>query len=402
MVGGFLTARATLPAVLGLFNGIGLVKGYAPFLLLGITNGLNRELPYYVGKGDLARVRELAASAQAWAVLLGSLVAVGLFGVAVWQMMLQQWALAAGWATNAVTVFFLFYGQHYLQVTYRTRGDFARLAMLNVVQSVVLLAGVALVWWLAFYGLCLRVLLAGAVQMFLLWHWRPVKVAPAWKVRQLVHLLKIGLPIFAVGQTYAYWTTLNATLVLHYMGTHGLGLYSLVLMANTTLLLLPMALSQILYPQMAEHFGRTGDIRAVVKLTIRPMVFSLIAVVPLVGIGWWLLPRLVNLFLPKYTEAIPAAQWSLLGPTVLCLAPVNNIFNVVRRQGLYAMAILLGIAVYYGCLRWLVREGPFLAAFPQAMLAGRLVFIIACYVGLALVLRRKESRADTMDVSQRG
>ena len=67
MAGGVLQARYAAPQVLGLFNGIGLVLGYAPFLQLGILNGLNRELPYYVGKGDRKRVMELAAAAQAWA-----------------------------------------------------------------------------------------------------------------------------------------------------------------------------------------------------------------------------------------------------------------------------------------------------------------------------------------------
>ncbi len=388
MVGGFLTARATQPAVLGLFNGLGLVQGYAPFLLLGITNGLNRELPYYVGKGDHARVRELAAAAQAWAVLLGGLAAVALLGVAVWQLMLRQWALAAGWATNAITVFFLFYGTNYLQVTYRTRGDFARLAFVNVVQNTVLLAGVALVWWLAFYGLCLRALLGGIIQVSLLWYWRPVKVLPAWNLGHLRHLLKIGAPIFAVGMTYAYWTTLDATLVLHYLGTRGLGLYALVLMSGATLQLLPDALGQVLYPQMAEQFGRTGDVRAMVKSAVRPMAFSLLAMAPLVAVGWWLLPRVVNLLLPKYAEAIPAAQWALLTPAVACLAPVNNVYNVVRRQDLYAVATVLGMASYYGCLRWLLRGGSELVAFSQAMLVGRVIFLMASYTGLAIVLRQ--------------
>ena len=67
IVGGILQANCVLPPVLGMFNSIGLSLGYAPFLQLGILNGMNRELPYYFGKGDRQRVNELAAAAQAWA-----------------------------------------------------------------------------------------------------------------------------------------------------------------------------------------------------------------------------------------------------------------------------------------------------------------------------------------------
>jgi len=392
MAGGFLTARVTPPQVLGLFSGIGLVQGYAPFFSLGITNGLNRELPYFVGKGDHTRVRELAAAAQAWVLLLGGLAAAALFGVAVWQLALGQWALAAGWATNAVTVFSLFYGTYYLQITFRTRGDFARLALVNVVQSAVSLALVALVWLLAFYGLCLRAVLVGCAQMALLWYWRPVKVRPAWNWSHLLHLLKVGAPIFAVGQAYAYWTTLDSTLVLYYTGARGLGLYALVGMAGATLQLLPEALSQVLYPQMAEHYGRTGNVQAVVSSAFRPMVFAWLIVVPLVAAGWLLIPTVVRLLLPKYVDAIPAAQLSLLVPAMMCFAPVLNVYNVVRRQGLFALAILLGMAAYYGSLRWLLRDRVDLSAFPKAMLVGRVIFLAAVYGGLVVVLRQARSQ----------
>lgn len=108
MAAGFLTARLSDPAVLGLFNGLGLVLGYVPFLQIGVLNGLSRELPYYVGKGEHDRVRALAAAAQAWALAVGVLVAAGLFAVAGWHGVHGEWQLAAGWATQAVSALLLF------------------------------------------------------------------------------------------------------------------------------------------------------------------------------------------------------------------------------------------------------------------------------------------------------
>jgi hypothetical protein len=53
--------------------------------------------------------------------------------------------------------------------------------------------------------------------------------------------------------------------------------------------------------------------------------------------------------------------------------------NVVRRQDLYIVAIVLGMGAYIGSLMWLIRGGPTLVAFPQAMLIGRVVFMLVCY-----------------------
>jgi len=388
MVCGVVTARFVEPTIMGLFTGITLIQGYIPFLQLGVSNGLNRELPYYVGKGEQSHVQELAATAQAWSLVLGGGTAVGLTGVAFWQGACGNWMQAAGWMTNAITAFFLFYGTYYLQITFRTRGDFARLALINVVQSVVSLVFVVLVWWLAFYGLCLRALVVVAVQLALLWYWRPVKVNPRLRKEPFVHLLKIGGPIFVVGQVYAYWGTLDSTLLLYYCDTRSLGLYSLATMASATVLMLPQALSQVLYPQMAEQYGRTHDVLGIVKLSLRPMAFACLAMAGMTVVGWHLVPPVVKLLVPRYVDGIAAVQWSLLTAPVMCLQPINNVFNVVKRQDLFALAIGLGMAAYYVCLRALLRDGPELVAFPQAMLAGKAVYILVSYVAVFRIIHK--------------
>ncbi|MBL0225446.1 MAG: hypothetical protein IPQ16_07675 [Geobacteraceae bacterium] len=106
--GGFLTARLSDPAVLGLFNGIGLVIGYVPFLQLGVLNGLNRELPYYIGSGDKEHAHALAATAQAWALIVGSVTTAGLLIYSIWHLASGSMDLAAGWFTNAVGAFLFF------------------------------------------------------------------------------------------------------------------------------------------------------------------------------------------------------------------------------------------------------------------------------------------------------
>ena len=279
--------------MLGRFNGIGLVQGYAPLLQLGILNGLNRELPFYVGKGDRKRVVELAAAAQAWAWLIGGQVGLALVGVAVWQLVQRNLWLAAGWATNAILVVLLFYNNYYLQMTYRTSHDFARLAMVGVVENAVALAAVLLVRMLSFYGLCLRLLLAAAVSTALLYYWRPVRVGPRWHFQHLLHLLIIGFPIFIVGELYLLWTVLDSTLVFWNAGDRGLGLYYLVITAIGTLEMLPMAVSQVIYPRMSESFGRTGKLGELVRMSIKPTVLTVAGMTAAAAAGWWLVGPVV-------------------------------------------------------------------------------------------------------------
>lgn len=391
IVGGILQARFVTPSVLGLFNGIGLVLGYAPFLQLGILNGLNRELPYYIGKGDKQHAHDLAGAAQAWALAVGALVGLMLFCVAGWQLVAGEYWLAAGWFTNAIMAVFLFYNNYYLQMTYRTSHDFARLALVGVVENAISLVLVILVALMSFYGLCLRAMLTAALSTALLYYWRPVRIGPSWNIRHLKHLLIIGAPIFGVGQLYSWWVVLNSTLVLQYLGTVGMGLNSLVIVAGATLDLLPLAVTQVVYPRMAEQFGRTGNIHDLLHITWKPIIILATGMIPLIALIWLLVGPVMRIVLPAYIDAVPAIKWGILIPFISSFSPINHVFNVVRRQLLFAIAILLGMGSYICSLMWLIRDNATLIAFSQAMLIGRVVFMIVCYL-FVLYLHNKERR----------
>ena len=320
MLGGILQARVVAPPVLGLFNSIGLVQGYSRFLHLGILNGLNRELPYFFGKGDRSRVNELAAAAQAWTVALGTAEAVVLSGVGLWFLLHGNFVLAAGWTTYAITMFLFFYGSLYLQATYRTAHDFARLSLVNVVQNAVAVVLVILVAVWGFYGLCLRAIITGVVCTAILYYWRPIRVASKWNLAQWRHLLRIGLPIFVVGEVYTYWLTLDQTLVVCYLGREGMGLYAMIAVAATTMELLPLAVGQVVYPRMAEQFGRTHNARGLLAMSVKPMLVTAMGMAPLVLVGWWLAEPLTRLLVPKYVAAVPAMKWALLAPWCMSFA----------------------------------------------------------------------------------
>ncbi len=393
MLGGILVARLVAPATLGLLNGITLVQGYAPLLQLGILNGLNRDLPYYIGKGERQRAHELAAAAQAWALALGGAGCLGLLGVAAWQLARNELWLAAGWLANAILIVTLFYKDWYLNFTFRTSHDFTKLAVASVVQSAANVAFLVLVVLWSFYGLCLRSVLVAVAGTALLHYWRPLRVGPRWNFRHLKHLLYIGAPIYAVGQLYTIWTPLNSTLVLEYTGTKGLGLYSIVFMAVMAMDILPNAVAQVIYPRMCEQFGRTEKVHDLFHMVWRPTLWTVIGLVPVIAAAEWVLEPVVRWVTPAYVEAVPAVRWGILMAFLTSVQPVTGVFAVLRRQDLYAVAVVLGIASYYGSLMWLLHGEVTLTAFPQAMLLGRAVYLAVSY-GFLLHLSRRERARD--------
>jgi O-antigen/teichoic acid export membrane protein len=390
MAAGLLVARFSNPDDLGVFNSITLILGYIIFLQAGILNGLNRELPYFIGRGLREDAELYGAAAQAWAILVGGLVGICMLIASGWYIFHENWQYAAGFAAMAFASFTLFYVTNYLQITYRTRGDFVQLSGINVTKNAFSLVSVLLVKFLGYYGLCVRLFLVEGINLILHWHGRPLRVKPRWDRQRLISLFKIGAPIFASGQLYAWWIVLNSTLVLSYFHTRGLGLYQLAVITGSAIEILFSSLGQIIYPRMAEAYGKKEDIRALVALARRPLVYLVFLTLPLVVAGWFLLPSVVPLILPKYHEAIPAAQWTLVAVAPLSLQPLNNLFAVVKRVDLFFISLVAGMIVYILVLMMLLRQGPALAVFPQALLAGRVVMI-----GLSLIfvysLQKKSS-----------
>jgi O-antigen/teichoic acid export membrane protein len=168
-----------------------------------------------------------------------------------------------------------------------------------------------------------------------------------------------------------------------------MGLYSMVLIAISALEIVPLAVGQVVYPRMAQDYGRGRTVSDIVRLARKPMLYSAAGMVPVVIVGWLLMPILMKLIIPAYVDAVPAMRWGLILAFLTCFQAVTAAFNVARRQDLYVAAILLGVVTYGGSLLLLVRHGVYLAAFPQSMIVGRLVFVIACYVFIWYLQKRK-------------
>ncbi len=326
--------------------------------------------------------------AQLWALTVGAAVFTALLGVSVWHLAQGEMLEAAGWFANSIMAL-LFFFTDYLQVTYRTARDFARIALVRVVQQVALLALVVLVVPLDFYGLCFRVVLAGALNVALLYRGRPVRVGPRWNTQHLRHLLKVGLPMFLVFQIFIYWEVVDRTLVLRLGGTRMMGLYSMVILAMAAVQTIPGAVGQVLYPRMSEQYGRGRSLREVARGIAKPIVAIAIAVIPVIAVGWWLAEPLTRVLVPEYVDAVPAIQWALPICFIRCFESAYALFSVGRRQRLRLVGVSSGVVVYGGSLLLLIHDGVYLAAFPQAMLIGRTVCLFVSFAMILLMLARE-------------
>jgi O-antigen/teichoic acid export membrane protein len=390
-LGSIIQAAMVTPSELGMLRMVGIPLGYMIWAHLGVYDGVIREIPYWIGKGEIARAHRYAGVAQGWNLFLSFLSASVFSFLAALSLLQGDYLLAAAWSTQIVCAVSAFYCDFYLSATYRMGVDFARLAWFRMVQAIVALLLVLLIPLLHFYGLCLRAVLVAALGIGLLHCYRPLRVQSTWNWKDFSHLVRIGLPSSCVGYVFsALWLAVEATLVFRYFGTHGLGLYSIAQTAITAMVVLPEAVCFFYWPRMSERYGKTDRLSDALRMTYTPVLVMLAGSVPVVVAAWLLCGPMVTFLMPKYTDVISLLQWGTLVAASRVLVPPLFAFFVIRKQYLYGIAGAFGFGLYYLMLDRVLRKGATIEVFPQCMAVGRVVMAVVGYAFLWCLVRREK------------
>lgn len=377
IISGLLTTKFVDPLTLGTFNSVGLVNGYLPIAQLGIMNGLNRDLPYYFGKGERNKALEIASVAKFWMLTLGTLSFLGMNVFSLINLIKGDYGLALCWFSYASAAFFIFFGNNYLRILFRTGTDFINLSRANINRSIAGMFLVIPVYFLKFIGLGIRNIFIAFTEFIFLWIYKPFDIKAKFNYKIFKELLTTGFPIHLVGQVSSLWEVLQGTLILILGGKEALGLFAIAIMVNASMSIIPQSVSQVLYPRLAFEFGKGKNVKAMVKITIKPLLVINAVFIPFIIILWFSLPMLINVFLPKYHSGIEAAQWILILNLVTSWGAINNIFNVVKKQKDYFYSIISGITVYTLIVFISLKIFGFsLVIFPVSMVIGRLVVLM--------------------------
>lgn len=343
-----VAAKWTSPDEFGVWNALQLVILYGVVTMIGVPNGMIRQVPFLLGKGEssaAARVEDTSF----WFTLLASLsvgVIVGGAGLA--------GIGAESYRTPMLTLSALFPAWHmyqYFQARLRSRLRFnlvsAQQFLFAGLLPVVTLPLVA-VWripgFIAGQALTAVLLIPFVyVKAGMRIHW-----PKEWT--GLRDLAQIGFPIMLAGLVYSLLISVDRILVLNVLGTEALGLYTLPILCITALNLLPAVVSQQMYPRMAFRYGETQDMRALWSMAVRQSAAAGLAVLPVLVVIYVALPYLTTHFLTQYTDGVAPARVLLVGLGVVALSGgAGNLLNTVGKQVYYvavlAVAVLLNAAV---------------------------------------------------------
>lgn len=388
MVAGLLVVRLVVPEIYGAFTGVGVYLGYVMLGQIGVFNGLKRELPYELGRKHHRYANLLAGAGWSVTLVVSSLVALVFLYFFFKAVMHGDTRYMIINGSYVIIGALHLASKNYLPSLYRTNSEFNTLSRINVYLAIFNIASVSLLLWHSLYGLCTRGILLIVVEFSALFYFRPFKVRPIFSFNLIKRLIHTGFPIYMLGQVRQQWYTVINTMIVTLGGATAFGYYALANIVNGALGVVPTAFSQVIAPKMYSMHGQKRPVKEVLKITVKPIIFQLVLISSVATVTAFLLPPLVEWFVPKYAEGIPAAQWALFIPVVLCLTPALSYFNVVKRQKWYFVSLLTGalLGTAYIYYRYLT-DGFELVFFPQGIIIGT---ILQTALGIFFLMRLRK------------
>lgn len=334
MLAGFIILRWIAPEQMGLWNSLLLVQTYASFVQLGVFNGLNRELPFRLGRGDKTAV-ELVSTAQSFSLVVTGLLIVGaIASLFVSANPNVRFVLPAVFITSASSFY-----QQFLGATYRASRAFQKLTIINFIDAGAAVATLPLVYFLGYPGLPIRAVVLALLAAGTRHLWRPYKVKTRFRPDLLGVLLKVGVPLYGFGYVLVTAESFPRVVLLSQGDLEMVGLFSPASAMITLMVLVPQAIGSYVYPHMTYKLGQTGDPRSIWSAAWKSAMGSMALAVPILIVAFFAIPPLIKLFLPEYVNSINSVKWTLLAGIFLGSSIATNALNSLKAWGLMSVYV---------------------------------------------------------------
>ncbi|RKS50590.1 O-antigen/teichoic acid export membrane protein [Gillisia mitskevichiae] len=314
------------PEKIGLWHAALILKPYLGFAQLGLTEGLGRELPFYMGKNRGAKVKRYVANAQI-VTLMYTLVSILL-------TLLLTFLVAEGieekmvFVTAGVFISTMFV-DNYLSSTYRSTSSFQDLSRVYIYSAIIGLLLIPLIYYYDFRGYMWLLLVHSLISTILLVYFRPFKLKSKFDKLIYMATVKTGFPMLALNFLRSIPETYPKILIIFFISTTALGLTAPANAALMAFGVLPAALAKYFYPTITYQYGKDGN-RYNLWLKIK-QISGYLLLLGLAGlISLTIIPYAIENFFPKYAEAVYITMLAVGIGFLRMYSILYNVFNTLK------------------------------------------------------------------------
>lgn len=331
------------PEELGSWQSVIVFVGYLQILSLGTSSGLNREISFYIGKGQ----REIA---------LRKVESIGYF---ITRLSLILWLLLV-----ATSLFLFFFGEldsfkvlliflaftigisqlagNFLQSTFRSSKSFRILSKIQVANGMLFFLLLPMVYYWGIKGYVFYQLVINLTLLLVLYWFRPFKLKYRYSRAEIIDMVKVGMPMYFWNYLQQVSRSIPRLALVIFTSPVVIGLFSPAGSVNTAMLALPKFIGSYLFPQMSGAYGKTGSTKSVANILYNALWKIGLVMVVLSTIVAITIPYAIEYFLPNYIAGIIAVQVAVFSGVFYCLNTIiHNAFNALKTFKQFKLLITL-------------------------------------------------------------
>jgi len=382
---GLVTKRFLGPANQGIWTLIQIINGYLPTAELGLSDAVAREFPYWKAKGEEQRASSLVNVMFTFNLLAAVVLSVGIFGYTL--LVFRDQSL--GYVVGLLVIGVMLPLSRWIACTtilFRSSKRFLLLSKTNIVLMIFNgITSLVLVWAFGLYGMYGSFILM-ALLNWLYWkklnNWKPY-FEFRLKASDLLHLLRIGIPLALSGIAFTLLRTVDSILVNSYLGAAQLGAYSIGVSMSTFIFSVPNALSIVMFPRFQERFGSSNDDReSLIPFINKPITVLAFFLLPVImALAFFIGPELIYHILPRFVEGIFPFKVLLAGTFFISLTHMPGQFLITIRKQWMGVVLTIFSTVVLVMLNMLALEKGYGLAGVAA--ATSLAYFLSFALGLA-------------------
>lgn len=303
IISSFVSYRYIDPDLMGIWVALVTFEVYFTFIRLGIPNGMNRELPYALGTGNKDKAMQYASTTMAYSIFCALIVVV----IAPVFMLYANFNFSSinYWIVFAVVLFRMVTEPYstYLSGTFRTNDNFDKLSKIQYIQSLIRLGLILLVVLFHFKGYVLMQFIIASTNLIQLHIVRPFHIKPKFIWETFKDLFKVGFPIFIISYLIGVIESLPRLFLIRNATSLEMGLLSPVLLLLSAVAVIPMTITNYIYPKFSFSLGKDNNISPLRKKMMYIYGISFLISIGISLIVYFFIDSLI-VFFPKYIDSV--------------------------------------------------------------------------------------------------
>lgn len=335
IINAFIKPRLLTPELYGLWSLLNIIPLYAEYSDLGTRTAMRYLIPLHLGKKEYQHIKDLKGNVIFGSLYISILIAIILVILALIGNFNLE--VKTGLICMAIVVLLDCYNSNYVVVLKGYQKFKLLTHVFYLKSSLNLIFGVIFIYFFNIYGLFISIILSYILVNLYLKLNCPLKPYSNFSIRPFLQIVKKGFPmlVFAFGTLLI--STSDRIIIASLLGNEQLGYFSISIMIMGLFLSIPDSAREVMEPGLMAHMHSTSMQENVKQYFLKPLI-NLAYFLPFVmGPVFFIVPVLIPLILPAYTEGIVPAQIMIIGGYFLALSYTTR--GVIMANNLQLQAI---------------------------------------------------------------